>query len=115
MELPPRSHEAEQAFLDALGDDDEALVEVVRAALAAGRPALAGRAVQRIGAQLDDRDLERARKAARLLCLSKAPDLVQLDELLERMRLRTLSRVRRRTRARLKGEFRQDPSKRRRR
>jgi len=114
VELPPRSHEAEQAFLDGL-DDDEVLAAVVREALAAGRPALAGRAVQRIGGDLDDEELVKARQAARFLVLGKSPDLVELDGLLDRIRLRTLSRAKRRTRARLKGEFRQDPSKRRRR
>jgi hypothetical protein len=115
IKLPHRAHDAEQAFLDSLGDDDEALVVVVRMALAAGRPALAGRAVQRIGLDSDDEDLLRARRAARLMCLSDSPDLVELDSLLDLLRLRTMSRAKRRARARLKGEFRQDPSKRRRR
>ncbi len=113
--LPGRAHEAEQAFLDSNGDDDEALVVVVRMALAAGRPAFAGRAVQRIAIESDDEVLLRARRAARLLCLSDSPDLVELDGLLDLLRLRTMSRAKRRARARLKGEFRQDPSKRRRR
>lgn len=115
IRLPARAYEAEEAFLDALGDDDATLVEVVRLALSSGRPSLAGRAVQRIGADLDDEDLARARNAARLLCLNKEPDLHQLEELLGLLKVRTMSRMRRRARSRLKGEFRQDPSKRRRR
>lgn len=102
MSLPGRSPELEDTFLRGLeGADDARLAALVREALAAGRPGLAGRLVGMLGADLDDDPaIERARRAARLLCIER-PEVVafpELEELLEELRQRRMARSRARHR-----------------
>ncbi|MCP4805065.1 MAG: hypothetical protein GY913_22400 [Proteobacteria bacterium] len=112
--LPERSTAAEDALIASL-DDDDFIVDVVRAALAAGRPRLAGRAVQLLGRDCDDPEVERARRAASMLLLTDRPDPVELDRILEGLRGRLVRRASSRARRALKGELSPKPWKRRRR
>ncbi len=115
--LPHPTPEAEDRFIQGLADQSPELVAVsVRAALAAGRPALAARAVGLLAADgHSDPDLDKARKAARFL-LMKGGTAVQIEEQLDlilgRLRTRRMKRARRRQRDKLRENPR-DPSRRR--
>lgn len=67
--LPPRDDAAEDAFVDRWrsADDDAALVDVLRAAVAARRVRLAGRLAQLLPDDVDDPAVGRARRAAALV------------------------------------------------
>lgn len=112
--LPDRSTTAEDAFIASLTDDDQ-ILDVVRAALAAGRPGLAGRAVQLLGADSDDPEVLKARRAASMLLLNDTPNLHELDTLLDGLRERLVRRASTRARRSLRGELAPKPWKRRRR
>lgn len=82
--------------------EPDELATAVREAVRAGRPQLAARLVGLLGegAVADDPVLERARRAARLLCLPGGPGTAepapQVDELLlalEELRRRRMKRV----------------------
>ncbi len=115
--LPSPSRQAEDQFIrDLAGREPEEVAAAVRAALAAGRPALAARAVGLLG-ETDEPDphLDKARRAARFLLMKGGPvDLVdeQLALILGRLRKRRMKRSRRRQRAKLKARP-PDPLKRR--
>ena len=101
MSLPGRATSEEDAWIRGLhGQDEHAIVDAVRAAVQAGRPALAARAVGLLHEDQDDPDLVRAQNAARLLCLRPEPVLwVELDDALEQLRARRLARFKERHRA----------------
>lgn len=114
--LPQRSSAAEDAFVASLDDaDDDLLIEVVRSALGAGRPRLAGRVVQLLGRDSDDPEVLRARKAASMLLLTETPNPAELDALLDGLRTRLVRRAGSRARRALRGELAPKPWKRRRR
>ncbi len=115
--LPRPTPEEEDRFIETLsGQDPERIAEAVRATLAAGRPALAARAVGLLGDEgAIDSDLDKARRAAHFLLLKggAASEVEeQLDWILERLRLRRMTRAKSRQRAKLKRRPR-DPNKRR--
>lgn len=115
--LPLPTTEAEDRFIQSLADlDSDRVAAAVRAALSAGRPALAARAVGLLGDDdPSDPDLARARKAARFLLMKGGPVVQieeQLDLILGRLRTRRMKRARRRQRDKLREKPR-DPSNRR--
>jgi len=117
VSLPRPTPEDEDRFIQSLSDQGpEGVADAVRAALAAGRPALAARAVGLLGnAGSDDADLAKARQAARFLLMKGGPAAQieeQLDLILARMRTRRMKRARRRQRDKLRQTPR-NPSKRR--
>ena len=115
--LPPPTPEAEDRFVQGISSESpEVVAACVRAALAAGRPALAARVVGLLTEDgPSDPDLDKARRAARFLLMQGGP-VVQLEEQLDiilgRLRARRMKRARRRQRDKLRENPR-DPSKRR--
>jgi hypothetical protein len=95
--LPGRGSEEEDRWVQAQGSSEPELLEaLVRAALEAGRPRLAGRLVGLLPSDWgEDEDLARASRAARLILLEPA---AQVDDLAEELRL--LFEIRRRQRMR---------------
>ena len=93
--MPGRESGEEDRWVQAQGSaKPEVLEALVRAALAAGRPRLAGRLVGLLPPDWgEDEDLARASRAARLILLEPA---AQVDELAEELRL--LFEIRRRHR-----------------
>jgi hypothetical protein len=84
--------------------DDSWVLDCVRMAVQAGRPGLAGRAVGLVGGQnLDDPDVLKARRAARMLCIERPLSWqADLDELLQGLRKQLMRRAKTRARRQLK-------------
>ena len=101
--LPPRGQHDEDAWIQALQDaDDDHVAACVRAAVRAGRPGLAARAVGLLSDDVDDPDILRAQSAARLLCLTPPKaQWVELDDALTALRKRRLARFKARHRKRI--------------
>lgn len=102
--LPGRATSDEDAWIRALHSaDEEQVVEAVKTAVRGGRPGLAARAVGLLHEDLQDPDVLRAQRAARLLCLQKEPLVwVELDEALDRLRSRRVAGFKARHRKALK-------------
>lgn len=100
--LPPKSAAAEDAFVAAMREArSEDLVEAVREAVRGGRPQLAGRLVGLLGEDApDDPELQRAQRAASLLCLTPGdPVMLQvLDDALALLQAQRMRRFRERVR-----------------
>ena len=105
MSLPGRGQIDEDAWIEGLSTaDDEQVVDAVKAAVRAGRPALAARAVGLMADASDDEDVQRALRAARLLCLTPPKaQWVELDNALDALRTRRLARFKARHRKRMES------------
>ena len=108
--LPGRALDEEDAWVRALqAASDAEVLEATRAAVRAGRPGLAGRAVSLVlsdAAVAGDPELERAARAARLLLSRPVPPTIEeWDELLADLgRRQHMARFRARHRAITRGE-----------
>ena len=102
--LPAPTPQAEDAYVSFFANEsEEALVQAIQASMRAGRPALAGRLVGMLASESEDPDVLKARRAARMLCLSAPTHWEEeLQDLLERVRERHLQRATSRSRRRLK-------------
>ena len=112
VELPDRSFEAEDAFVEALAEaeDPEALTEAIEAAMRERRPRLAGRLVGLLEEWVEiepDSDLGKARQATRLLLVAENPEeqtWADVEAAWSRIRSRRIRRIKRRMRANLSGD-----------
>ena len=101
-ELPERSKQGENAFLDQWrdSDDTDGLLEVISAAIEARRPQLAARLVGLISEHVEvepDSPIDQARRAAKMLMLpsAKKEAFIELRAawlLARRMRMRRIKR-----------------------
>ncbi len=111
FELPPRTRDAEDAFVASWleVDDPDAIAEVVEHAMSGGRPQLAARLVGLLGdAWIEPgSDLERAKKAAALFLM--APETPEdrswstFEDAWSRVRSRRMRRIKDRMRASITG------------
>lgn len=112
----PTTADEDRYIADLAGQDPTVVADGVRAALAAGRPSLAARAVGLLGdTGDDDPELDRARGAARFLVMQGGPGAQveeALDDLLGRLRGQRMAQARRRQRDKLRERPR-DPTTRR--
>ncbi len=112
MSLPPRSHEAEDAFVASFADNEapDALIEAIEAAMAERRPRLAARLVGLLGEKIEiepGSDLDRAQRAAHLLLFDKQrpedQSWSELEDAWGQIRRRRMRRIKSRMRASLAG------------
>jgi len=103
--LPKRGSSAENAWLGELREaDEQRIIDCVKAAVHAGRPALASRAVGLLSEDQDDPVVLRAQQAARLLCVDgNEGRWEQLDDALELLRRHCVSRLKERHRKALEA------------
>lgn len=112
MSLPPRSHDAEDAFVSSFSGDEDpsALIEAIEAAMGERRPRLAARLVGLLGDLIEiepGSDLDRAQRAAHLLLFDRArPSELswsELEDAWDRVRRRRMRRIKSRMRASMTG------------
>lgn len=112
MDLPDRSPDAEDLFVAQMsdGDDPEALVQAIEAAMADRRPRLAARLVGLLGDQVEiepGSELDKAQRAAHLYLFDRQrPEELSWSELEDAWSLarhRRMTRIKRRMRDALNG------------